>query len=121
MILGIDVSTYLEQQRIAHSKYYKDGKEVDPFALFKQNGVSIIRTRIWNNPYSENGEPYLAGTCDLKNFIELAEMLKKYGFHHLVDFHYSDFWADPAKQFLPKAWESLSYEEICALLKRDKL
>ncbi len=112
MILGIDVSTYLEQQRISHPVYKKNGKEVDPFALFKQNGVSLIRTRIWNDPYDENGKPYLAGTCDLKNFIELAEMLKKYDFHHLIDFHYSDFWVDPSKQFLPKAWSKLSYEEI---------
>ena len=112
MILGIDVSTYLEQQRISHPVYKKDGKEIDPFALFKKQGVSLIRVRIWNHPYSEDGKPYLAGTCDLANCLELMKTLKKYGFHYLVDFHYSDFWADPAKQFLPKAWEGLSYEQV---------
>ena len=112
MILGIDVSTYLEQQRLTHQKYYKNGKEVDPFALFKENGVSIIRGRIWNNPYDEEGNPYLGGTNDVDSFIELAKKLKGYGFHYIVDFHYSDFWADPSKQFLPKSWRNLSYEQL---------
>ena len=112
MILGIDVSTYLEQQRLTGQKYYKDGKEVDPFVLFRNNGVTHLRTRVWNDPYGENGEPYLAGTCDLANFIELAKKLEKYGFKHILDFHYSDFWVDPSKQFLPKAWKDYSYEEV---------
>ena len=112
MILGIDVSTFLEQQRIAHSKYKKNGQEIDPFLIFKQNGVTHIRTRIWNDPYGENKEPYLAGTCDIDNFIALAKYLRPYGFKHIVDFHYSDFWADPAKQFLPKAWEKLTFYEL---------
>lgn len=118
MILGIDVSTYLEQQRISKQKYYKGGKEVDPFELFKNNGVTYIRTRVWNNPYSESGEPYLGGTCDVNNFIELATKLKKYGFHHILDFHYSDFWCDPSKQFLPKAWQGLSFEEVLRELRK---
>ena len=112
MILGIDVSTYLEQQRLTHQKYYKDGKVIDPFLLFKNNGVSVIRTRIWNNPYDKDGNPYLGGTNNVDSFIELAKTLEKYGFDHMVDFHYSDFWADPAKQFLPKDWINLSYEDL---------
>ena len=112
MILGIDVSTYLEQQRIAGSKYYKDGQEIDPFILFKNQGVTHLRTRIWNHPYDENGSPYLGGTCDLDNYLELYERLKKYDFKQVVDFHYSDFWTDPSKQIVPKAWQGHSYEEI---------
>ena len=112
MLLGIDVSTYLEQQRLTHQKYYLDGKEVDPFTLFKNNGVTLIRTRIWNNPYDKDGNPYLGGTNDVDGFIKLYKTLEKYGFDHMLDFHYSDFWADPSKQFLPKAWEKLSYEEL---------
>ena len=112
MFLGIDVSTYLEQQRIANSKYKKDGQEIDPFVLFKNNGVTYIRTRIWNDPYDDNGEPYLGGTCDLNNCIELLSALKKYGFKNIIDFHYSDFWVDPSKQPLPKAWRNLSFDEL---------
>ena len=112
MLLGIDTSTYLEQQRLAHSVYKKDGKPVDPFKIFQDNGVTVLRTRIWNNPYSEDGEPYLAGTCDVDNFIKLAEYVRPYGFKHMVDFHYSDHWADPSKQYLPKAWRNYSFEEV---------
>lgn len=112
MILGIDVSTYLEQQRITNQKYYKDGKEVDPFLVFKNNGVTHLRVRIWNDPYDENGNPYLGGTCDLDNVINLYHTLKKYDFHYLIDFHYSDHWSDPAKQTIPKAWQNHSFEEL---------
>ena len=112
MFLGIDVSTYLEQQRIAHPCYFKDGKEVNPFSIFKNNGIAYLRTRIWNDPYDEDGEPYLGGTCDLDNFIKLAKELTPYKFKHIVDFHYSDHWVDPSKQFLPKAWQKLSFNEL---------
>ena len=112
MILGIDISTYLEQQKYAHQKFYKDGEVFDPITLFKNQGVSHIRTRIWNNPYDNNGEPYLGGTCDLDNLINLYHTLKKYDFKYVIDFHYSDFWVDPSKQYLPKAWEHLSFDEI---------
>ena len=116
MLLGIDTSTYLEQQRLTHQVYKKDGKVIDPFELFKENGVTLLRTRIWNDPYSKEKAPYLAGTCDVDNFINLAKKTAKYGFKHVVDFHYSDFWADPSKQYLPKAWENLSFEEMVEAL-----
>ena len=112
MFLGIDVSTYLEQQRITHQKYTKNGEVIDPFKLFKEQGITHIRTRIWNHPYDENNNPYFGGTCDLDNFINLFHRLKEYDFRYLVDFHYSDFWTDPSKQFLPKAWENLSFDEV---------
>ena len=112
MILGIDVSSYLEEQRITHPEYKENGKVIDPFLLFKKQGITHIRTRIWNHPYSENNEPYLGGTCDLNNCLELIKSLEKYGFSHLIDFHYSDFWVDPSKQSMPKAWVNLKEEEL---------
>lgn len=112
MFLGIDISTYLEQKRIAHPIYKKDGQEIDPLQLFKDNGVEYLRTRIWNDPYDENGEPYLGGTTDLNNYLKLYDEVKKYGFKQVIDFHYSDFWVDPSKQYCPKAWRNLSFEEV---------
>ena len=112
MLLGIDTSTYLEQQRLTKQRYFQDGKEINPFLLFKNQGVTLLRTRIWNRPYDDNGNPYLGGTCDLNNFLALAKELDKYHFEHIVDFHYSDFWVDPSKQFMPKDWKNLSYEEL---------
>ena len=103
MILGIDASTYLEE--LEHGvKFYADGVQIDPLDAFVQNGVNWMRIRVWNDPRSEAGTPYLAGTCDLDHYIRLAKLAKSKGYRLLMDFHYSDFWADPAKQMIPKAW-----------------
>ena len=112
MVLGIDVSTYLEQQRLTGVIYKKDGKPVDPFQLFIDRGVEYLRTRIWNNPFSLDGKPYLGGTCDLDSYLKLYDQLEKYHFKQVVDFHYSDFWVDPSKQFVPKAWKDKTFEEV---------
>ncbi len=111
MILGIDASTYFEE--IDHGAVYKkNGKTIDPLLEFRRNGVDWFRIRLWNDPYSEDGEPYLAGTCDLKSYIRLAERVKELGYHILLDFHYSDFWADPGKQMIPKAWRGMVLDEL---------
>ena len=103
MILGIDVSTYLEE--LAHgAKFYDGEREIDPLDTFRENGVSHMRIRVWNNPFSEAGEPYLAGSCDIDHYLKLAALAKSKGYEILLDLHYSDFWADPGKQFIPKAW-----------------
>lgn len=111
MKLGIDISTYFEELRLG-AKYYDQGKEVDPIDLFVKNGISHMRIRVWNNPYDENNNPYLGGTCDVNNFIKLAKLAKSKGIKILLDLHYSDFWADPGKQLLPKAWAFKSIEEV---------
>lgn len=112
MILGIDASTYLEE--LAHgAKYYDGNIEIDPLDAFIKNGVNYMRIRVWNNPYGENGEPYLAGTADLENYIKLGKLAKSKGYHLYMDLHYSDFWADPGKQFIPKAWRDYTLDELC--------
>ena len=111
MILGIDTSTYLEELQ-NNAKYYVDGKQVDPLDVMYVNGVSHMRIRLWNNPHDENGTNYLAGTCDVNNFLALAKLAQSKGYKILLDFHYSDFWADPAKQFPPKAWKDFTFEQL---------
>ncbi len=111
MILGIDVSTYFEELA-ANAKYYENGIEVNPLDLFIKNNVNYMRIRVWNNPYNEEGKPYLGGTCDVDNFIKLAKLAILKGFKILLDLHYSDFWADPGKQFLPKAWQGKGIDEV---------
>ena len=112
MILGIDASTYLEE--LAHgAKYYDGDREIDPLDEFIKNGVNHMRIRVWNNPYSPEGEPYLAGTADLDNYVKLGKLAKAKGYHLYMDLHYSDFWADPGKQFIPKAWEGYTLDELC--------
>lgn len=112
MFLGIDVSTYLEE--LEHdAKFYSDGVMIDPLDAFANNGVNYMRIRVWNDPYGENGEPYLAGNCDMNNYVKLAKLAKSKGYRILMDFHYSDFWADPSKQMLPKAWRNYNIDELC--------
>ena len=111
MRLGVDTSTIIEEEAVG-AKYFDHGKEVDPYALFVQNGVNLMRIRIWNNPYAENGKPYLGGTNDLDRAIEILRRTKEYGYTYCINFHYSDFWVDPNKQVPPKAWKDYSFEEI---------
>lgn len=111
MILGIDVSTYLEELKWG-AKFYDGDREIDPLDAFVENGVDWMRIRIWNDPYSSNGEPYLAGTCDLDHYVRLAKLAKSKGYSILMDLHYSDFWADPGKQMLPKAWRDLDVDGL---------
>ena len=76
MRLGVDTSTIIEEEAVG-AKYFDHGKEVDPYALFIQNGVNLMRIRIWNNQYAENGKPYLGGTNDLDRAIEILRRTKK--------------------------------------------
>lgn len=110
-VKGMDLSTLLEVERCG-AKYYEDGKEVDVLDFMKRQGVDTIRLRIWNDPKSENGEPYGAGNNDLNETIAIAKRVTDAGFGVLLNFHYSDFWADPGKQIKPKAWKDYGVEEL---------
>ena len=110
-VKGMDLSTLLEVERCG-AKYYEDGKEVDFLDFMKRQGVDTIRLRIWNDPKSENGEPYGAGNNDLNETIAIAKRVTVAGFGVLLNFHYSDFWADPGKQIKPKAWKDYGVEEL---------
>jgi len=111
MRLGIDCSTYLEEEEHG-AKYFDGDKQINPLKAFRANGVDIMRIRVWVDPYGENGEPYLAGNCDEDNFYRLALLAQKEGYSVLLDIHYSDFWVDPGKQTIPKSWRGQSFEEL---------
>ena len=112
MKLGVDLSSYDELQQYNPHFIYK-GEEIEPFSFFaKHNHVSMVRLRLWHNPYDNNGQPYGGGTSDYDCFLRLAKKAKQQGMDILLDFHYSDFWVDPSRQKLPKAWETLSYQEL---------
>ena len=110
-IKGMDVSSLKELEELG-AKYYMDGQEKGLLEILKAYGVNSIRLRLWNDPYSESGVPYGAGTSDLNTPMELARRVLDMGFGFLLDIHYSDFWADPGKQRIPKAWRGMSVEEL---------
>ena len=110
-IKGADISMTRELEE--HGAVYRwKGEEKDLFEILKLAGVNLIRLRLWNNPYSEEGEAYGGGTNDLKTVMELAKRAADQEIATMLDFHYSDFWADPAKQIKPKEWEGFEEEEL---------
>ena len=110
-IKGMDLSTLLEMERCG-AKYYDHGQEMDILDIMKKYDVDTIRLRLWNDPKSESGEPYGAGNNDLAETIAIGKRVTDAGLGVLLNFHYSDFWADPGKQIKPKAWASYGVEEL---------
>lgn len=110
-VKGMDLSTLLEMERCG-AKYYDDGKEMDVLDIMKKYDVDTIRIRLWNDPWSESGESYGAGENDFATSLAIAKKVTEAGFGVLLNFHYSDFWADPGKQIKPKAWADYGVEEL---------
>jgi len=108
---GMDASAVLALENSGVKYYNFDGEEQDVFMTLAQAGVNYIRLRVWNDPYDENGNGYGGGNNDVATAIALGQRATKYGMKVCIDFHYSDFWADPKKQFVPKAWEGMDIEE----------
>jgi arabinogalactan endo-1,4-beta-galactosidase len=110
-IMGADVSM-LKQIEDSGGKFYVNGVEEDCLTILKDHGVNWIRLRIWNDPTDANGEYLGGGNNDLEKTVEIAARAKSMGFKFFLDFHYSDWWADPGKQNMPKAWVGLDSEDL---------
>ncbi len=102
-IKGMDLSTLDELEKCG-AKYFDHGTEKDILTIMKDYGVETIRLRLWNDPCSLDGEPYGAGNNDLATTIAIGKKVTEAGLGILLNFHYSDFWADPGKQIKPKQW-----------------
>ena len=110
-ILGMDISSVLAEERSGVIYRGFDGEEQDIFLTLAQCGINMIRVRVWNDPYDAQGRGYGGGNCDAAAAAEIGRRAAAHGMKLLVDFHYSDFWADPGKQFAPKAWKDMTIEE----------
>lgn len=110
-IKGFDVSSLAEVERCG-GKFYDNGKPDDALRILRVHGGNWVRLRLWNDPYDQNGEDYGAGVCDLASVLSLARRAKAAGMEWLLDLHYSDFWADPGKQTVPKAWQGMDESEL---------
>lgn len=110
-IRGMDASSVLVEEKSGVKYYNFDGEEQDVFMTLAQAGVNYIRFRVWNDPYDENGNGYGGGNNDVATAIELGKRATKYGMKVCIDFHYSDFWADPKRQHAPKAWKGMTTAE----------
>ena len=110
-IRGMDASAVLAGENSGAKYYGFDGEEQDVFKTLAEAGVNYIRLRVWNDPYDENGNGYGGGNNDVATAIELGKRATQYGMKVCIDFHYSDFWADPTKQYAPKAWKGMNLEQ----------
>ncbi|EQC2549212.1 glycoside hydrolase family 53 protein [Enterobacter sichuanensis] len=111
-IKGADISTLLEAEQHGAKFYNQNGQQQDAIAILKANGVNTVRLRLWVDPQDADGSTYGGGSNNLENTIALAKRVKAQGLKLLLDFHYSDFWTDPGKQFKPKAWEKMDYPQL---------
>lgn len=111
MIKGMDISSLAEVEQCG-GRFYDHGEEKDLLEILKAYGTDYVRLRLWNDPYAEDGSPYGAGCSDFQATLKLAKRALAQGFGFLLDFHYSDFWADPGKQTIPKAWRGLDEQGL---------
>ena len=109
-IFGMDASAVPSLEAGGVKYYDHDGTEKDVYQILSENGINYIRVRVWNDPFDKDGNGYGGGNCDIENAIAIGKRATKYGMKLLVNFHYSDFWADPAKQMVPKEWAGMNID-----------
>lgn len=105
---GADVSWLPQMEATGYKFYDKNGNEKDCLQLLKDKGMDAIRLRVFVNPNDDKA----SGHCSKEETVAMALRAQKLGMRVMIDFHYSDSWADPAKQFKPKAWENHSFPEL---------
>ena len=110
-IFGMDVSSVLAEEASGVRYFDTAGQEADLFRVLADSGITHIRVRVWNDPFDAQGHGYGGGNCDLRTAVEIGRRAAACGLSLIVDFHYSDFWADPGKQMVPKAWVGMTIEQ----------
>ena len=110
-ILGMDASSVNAEEQSGVRYRNFAGEEQDVFLTLAESGVNTVRVRVWNHPYDADGNGYGGGNNDIDKAVEIGKRVTQYGMKLLVDFHLSDFWADPGKQMVPLAWKDMKIEE----------
>ena len=115
-IRGMDISSYIALKKAGVKYYDYEGNETPLLKVLHDNGINYIRIRIWNDPFNADGETYGGGGNDVSTGVEIAKEAAQYDMKVLLDFHYSDFWAEPAVQLVPKAWKKdvNNTEKMCS-------
>lgn len=105
---GADISWLPQMEASGYIFYNAQGQEEDCFKILKENGINSIRLRTFVNP---SNHP-VSGHCSKDETVAMALRAKKWGMRVMLNFHYSDTWADPAKQVKPKAWQDLAFPQL---------
>ena len=101
---GADISWYTEYEKKGYKFYNASGQERDCTTLMKELGLDAIRLRVWVDPKD--------GWCNKADVVVKAKKAASLGMDVMIDFHYSDVWADPSKQFKPAAWVGLGLSDL---------
>lgn len=104
MVKGADVSWLTQMEKSGYKFYNDSGSQQDLFPILKAHGMNAIRLRVWVNPAN--------GWNNITDVVTKAKRAKAAGFDILIDFHYSDTWADPANQTKPAAWSSYTFDQL---------
>lgn len=110
-IIGADIS-FLPELEAKGIKFSDNGVEKDVLEILNDHGFNYIRLRLFVDPANDSGYSPGKGFCDLSHTLQMAKRIKKAGMKFLLDFHYSDTWADPGKQFKPAAWKNLNFSDL---------
>lgn len=105
---GADVGWLPQMEATGYKFYDTDGSEKDCLQLLKDRGINTIRLRVWVNPSDDKA----SGHCSPEETVVMAVRAQKLGMRIMIDFHYSDTWADPGKQKKPAAWANHSFAEL---------
>ena len=116
-MIGADISS-LPQLEDNGMKFMENGVEKDVMVILENNGFNYIRLRIFVNPENENGYSPGKGYCGLENTLEMAKRVKDAGMKLLINFHYSDYWADPQQQNKPEAWAEMDFATLKKTVKK---
>lgn len=107
-IKGADIGWLPQMEATGYKFYNKDGNEEDLLKILKSYGINAIRLRTFVDP-SDNPQ---SGHCSKDETAAIAVRAKKEGMKVMINFHYSDSWADPAKQVKPKAWVGMNFADL---------
>ena len=116
-MIGADLS-WVQQDEAGGARYLDNGTQKDVFQLFKDHGFNWIRLRTFVNPTATGGYSS-QGYCDIAHTATVGRRIKQAGLGFIVDFHYSDYWADPGKQIKPLAWRNITTIQALATQVHD--
>ncbi|WP_245942967.1 glycoside hydrolase family 53 protein [Flavobacterium lacus] len=105
---GADVTWLPQMEATGYQFFDTDGTKKDALQLLKDRGMNTVRLRVFVNP---SDDPR-SGHCSKEETVELALRAQKMGFRIMINFHYSDSWADPGKQNKPAAWKDLPFDKL---------
>lgn len=109
-MLGADIS-FLPELESQGKKFIDHGTPIDGVHLLKKYKFNYVRLRIFHTPQADSGYSK-QGFCGLEETLKMAKRIKEANLKFLLDFHYSDNWADPGKQWKPHAWKNISFDVL---------